>query len=95
MDSFNMSHSVFSEREQISNISLNMGIKSSKTVAKNKVAFFKNKMMLTKDHDFEIGFKKSSLEGNFDRVRLIFYVNNKNPEPVIAKIKYEYEPTYY
>lgn len=58
---------------------MNMGIRSLRTITKNKTAFFKNKMMLSKDHDFEIGFKKSSLEGNYDRIRIIFYVNNKTP----------------
>ena len=71
------------------------GIENSRTATKNKVAFFKSKMLISKDNDFEIGFKRSSLEGDYDRVRIIFYVNNKTFTSKFTRINYEYESAYY
>lgn len=71
------------------------GIENIRTATKNKVAFFKPKMLISKDNDFEIGFKRSSLEGDYDRVRLIFYVNNKTFTSKFTRITYEYESSYY
>ena len=53
-----MEQSVYSERD-IDYFSSQAGIKDSKTVAKNKLAFFKRKLIISKDSDYEIAMKKS------------------------------------
>lgn len=85
---------MYSERN-LSMVQSKTGIENSRTATKNKVAFFKPKMLISKDNDFEIGFKRSSLEGDYDRVRLIFYVNNKTFSSKFTRITYEYESSYY
>lgn len=49
----------------------------SATSTRNKVAFFKNSLVIFRDRDYEIAFKKSSLDPSYSQVRLIFYINNK------------------
>ena len=44
---------------------------------RNKVAFFKQSLVLVRDHDFEIAFKRSELDESFSKLRIIFYVLNK------------------
>jgi hypothetical protein len=41
------------------------------------VAFFKNSLVVAKDDQFEIAFKKSNLDNTYSKVRVIFYINNK------------------
>ena len=88
-DSFTLSQSMYSERN-LPIVQSKIGIENNRTATKNKVAFFKSKMLISKDNDFEIGFKRSSLEGDYDRVRLIFYVNNKTFSSKFTRITYEY-----
>lgn len=89
-----MSQSIYSERGE-NNHSPRLGINDKKTIARNKAAFFKPKMILSKDNDYEIAYKKSDLEGNFDKLRIIFYVNNKTPFDRQVKINYDYLEEYY
>lgn len=39
-------------------------------------------MVLYKSQDFDIAFKRSDLNTEMDRLRIIFYVNNKSPSKV-------------
>ena len=50
---------MYSERGMDYFSSSQTGIKDLKTVAKNKLAFFKKKQIISKDSDFEIAMKKS------------------------------------
>jgi hypothetical protein len=51
---------------------------TSAALTRNKVAFFKKSLILIKDDpQFELAFKRSSLNPQLDTVRIIFYVNNK------------------
>ena len=51
-DSFSMSQSVFSERQESFFPNQRYGINDNRTVTRNKVAFFKSKMIISKDNDY-------------------------------------------
>lgn len=50
---------------------------SSTTSTRNKVAFFKNSLVLVREVDLEIAYKRSEMNENLDKIRIIFYINNK------------------
>ena len=61
---------------------------SSQTATRNKVAFFKNSLVLIREADLEIAYKKSDLNATMDKIRLIFYVNNKSSKAKRVSISY-------
>jgi hypothetical protein len=48
-------------------------------------------MVLYKGQDFDIAFKRSDLNVELDRLRIIIYVNNKDVKKVDCKIEYDFE----
>lgn len=46
-------------------------------ICREKIAFFKKSMVLYKGEEFDIAFKRSDLNYEMDRLRVIIYVNNK------------------
>ena len=61
---------------------------SSETATRNKVAFFKNSLVLIRNPEFEIAYKRSDVNSSIDRLRLIFYVNNKTANPQRVNFRY-------
>ena len=55
-------------------------------MCREKIAFFKKSMVLYKSSDFDIAFKRSDLNPELDRLRIILYVNNKMPSKLDCKI---------
>lgn len=51
-DSYSMSQSLFSERPESFFPQNRYGINDNRTVTRNKVGFFKSKMIITKDNDY-------------------------------------------
>ena len=68
---------------------------SSETATRNKVAFFKNSLVLGRTGDFEIAYKKSDINESMDKLRLIFYVNNKSSTAKRINFKYEFQHDYF
>ena len=74
-DSFAMASRYHNSRQ---NSRMNaLGIKDPTTSTRNKVGFFKKSLILVKDDDAEIAFKRSSMNSAMDELRVIFYINNK------------------
>lgn len=48
-------------------------------------------MVLYKGQDFDIAFKRSDLNTELDRLRIILYVNNKLGSKIDCKVEYDYE----
>ena len=48
-------------------------------------------MVLLKNPDFDIAFKRSDFNYQMDKLRLILYVNNKTTRRYDCTIEYEYE----
>jgi len=48
-------------------------------------------MILVKDDNFDIAFKRSEFNSEMDRLRLILYVNNKNNINYKCTIEYDYD----
>lgn len=46
-------------------------------VCREKIGFFKKSMVLYKGEMFDVAFKRSDLNVELDRLRIILYVNNK------------------
>jgi hypothetical protein len=59
------------------------------------VAFFKNSLVLVRNSEVEIAFKKSDMNERMDKVRIILYVYNKTPAQKMANINYEYQQEYF
>ena len=68
---------------------------SSETATRNKVAFFKNSLVLVRTVDYEIAYKKSDINEAMDKLRLIFYVNNKSNSAKRVNFKYEFQHDYF
>ena len=62
---------------------------TSQAATRNKVAFFKNSLVLIRSADLDIAYKKSDLNASLDKIRLIFYVNNKSSKAQRVNISYE------
>lgn len=60
-------------------------------VCREKIAFFKKSMVLYKGEHFDIAYKRSDLNVEFDRLRVILYVNNKDNKRVDCVVEYDYE----
>lgn len=60
-------------------------------VCREKIAFFKKAMVIYKGQDFDIAFKRSDLNHELDRLRIILYVNNKIPAKADCKVEYDFE----
>ena len=69
--------------------SRNMARITSQTATRNKVAFFKNSLVLVRSADLDIAYKKSDLNPTMDKIRLIFYLNNKSSRTHRVNITYE------
>ncbi len=59
------------------------------------MAFFKNSLVLVRNSEVEIAFKKSDMNERMDKVRIILYVYNKTPVQKMANINYEYQQEYF
>jgi hypothetical protein len=68
---------------------------SSSTSTRNKVAFFKNSLVIVRDADVDIAFKRSEMNATLDKLRIIFYVNNKTQTRKGVNFNYDYQPTYF
>lgn len=68
---------------------------SSSVSTRNKVAFFKNSLVIVRDHDVDIAFKRSEMNESLDKLRIIFYVNNKTSTRKNVNFNYDYQPTYF
>lgn len=92
---FDMSKSYYSDQGDFS--SSKLGIDNSRTVGKNKTAFFKKTGILIREDEFEIAYKRSDPEerDNFSSVRIILYFNNKTGLQKNVDTDYEYESNYY
>lgn len=77
------------------NASRNLVAIDSLTSTRNKVAFFKNSLVIVRDQEYEIAFKRSSLDPSMARMRIILYINNKTSNNEVADIEYDYELNYY
>lgn len=68
---------------------------SSIVSTRNKVAFFKNSLVLVREPQFEIAYKRSDMNETFDKLRIIFYVNNKSSVRRTINFNYEYQSEYF
>lgn len=59
------------------------------------MAFFKNSLVIFRDQDYEIAFKKSNVDSTYSQIRVIFYINNKGHSTQPVNIEYDYETMYY
>jgi hypothetical protein len=75
--------------------SRNMARITSQTATRNKVAFFKNSLVLVRSADLDIAYKKSDLNPTMDKIRLIFYLNNKSSRAHRVNITYEAQKEYF
>ncbi len=71
------------EQEEITNEEKNH-------VCREKIAFFKKSMVLYKGEHFDIAYKRSDLNVELDRLRVIIYVNNKDNKRMDCIIEYDY-----
>lgn len=60
----------------------------SRTSTRNKVAFFKDSLILIKNDVFELAFKRSALVNTKDRVRVIFFIKNKTNKTITVTFRY-------
>jgi len=68
---------------------------TSSTSTRNKVAFFKNSLVIVRDADVDIAFKRSEMNATLDKLRIILYVNNKTQTRKSVNFNYDYQPTYF
>jgi hypothetical protein len=67
----------------------------SSVSTRNKVAFFKNSLVIVRDAGVDIAFKRSEMNEALDKLRIIFYVNNKTSSRKSVSFNYDYQPTYF
>ena len=94
-DTFHMAHTLSFINESAIGESRQMARMSSATATRNKVAFFKSSLVLIRNSDVEIAYKRSELNESLDKVRLIFYVNNKTPHNVPVNFSYQPQSEYF
>jgi len=68
---------------------------TSQVATRNKVAFFKNSLVLIRSADVDIAYKKSDMNPTMDKYRLIFYVNNKSSQTQRVNVTYEVQKEYF
>jgi glutamine synthetase len=68
-----------------------IGIDDPRTVLRNKIAFLKNKGIIMKEQEFEIGYKRTE-SNNLNSNRVILYFNNKSNRSKIFNVSYSAEP---
>lgn len=94
-DTFQMANTLSYVNDSAVNESRQMVSMSSTTSTRNKVAFFKNSLVLVREHELEIAYKRSEMNQALDKLRLIFYVNNKTPSKRSVDFSYEYQQQYF
>ena len=68
---------------------------TSQVATRNKVAFFKNSLVLIRSADVDIAYKKSDMNPTMDKYRLIFYVSNKSSQTQRVNVTYEVQKEYF
>jgi hypothetical protein len=68
---------------------------SSAASTRNKVAFFKNSLVLIREPELEIAFKRSDLDPTLSKLRIIFYVNNKSAVRKTVTFQYDFQTEYF
>ena len=68
---------------------------TSETSTRNKVAFFKNSLVLIRNEELDIAYKRSEMNSSLDKCRLIFYINNKTSTAKQVNIRYDYQHDYF
>lgn len=85
-----MANTAYNNSSLFLNASKNLVNIDSQTSTRNKVAFFKKSLIIVKDTDYEIAFKKSALDPTKTKQRLIFYIQNKTNSRQKVNIDYDY-----
>ena len=91
---FDMTKSYFPETHEIMQNS-RLGIENPQTVYRNKLSYFKSSGILVRDDDFQIGYKKSSLDFHRSRQKTILYFHNKTRNDQKVQVFYDYQQNYY
>lgn len=94
-DSFSMARTLYNNSSLFLNASKNLIAIDSITSTRNKVAFFKSSLVIVREEGIEIAFKKSGLDKNLSRARVIFYINNKYDRRMNVDIEYDYDSNNY
>jgi hypothetical protein len=90
-DTFQMANTLSYVNDSAIGQSRQMVRMSSGACTRNKVAFFKNSLVLVREPNIEIAFKRSELDEKLSKVRIIFYVNNKSQQWKRVRLDYEYQ----
>lgn len=59
------------------------------------MAFFKDSLILLKNDQFELAYKRSALVKTKDRVRVIFFVRNKTSQVMTVNFRYDFDAGYF
>jgi hypothetical protein len=94
-DTFQMANTLSYVNDSVVNESRQMISMSSTTSTRNKVAFFKNSLVLVRDAELEIAYKRSEMNQTLDKLRIIFYINNKTNTKKNVNFHYEYQQQYF
>lgn len=90
-----MARTLYNNSSLFLNASKNLIAIDSITSTRNKVAFFKSSLVIVREEGIEIAFKKSGLDKNLSRARVIFYINNKYDRRMNVDIEYDYDSNNY
>lgn len=94
-DTFQMANTLSYANEEAVNESRQMVSMTSTTSTRNKVAFFKSSLVLVREADLEIAYKRSEMNETLDKLRIIFYLNNKTATRKTVNFHYEYQQQYF
>nr|BAK02724.1 predicted protein [Hordeum vulgare subsp. vulgare] len=94
-DTFQLANSLSFVGEGAINESREMVHMSSEGSTRNKVAFFKNSLVLLREAELEIAFKRSDMNQQLDKLRIIFYLNNKSNSHKRIAFNYDHQPDYF
>jgi hypothetical protein len=90
-DTFQMAHTLSYVNDSALGESRHEAKMNRETSTRNKVAFFKNSLTLIRNSEVDIAFKRSELNERMDKIRLIFYINNKTETVKRVSLNYEYQ----
>jgi hypothetical protein len=94
-DTFQMANTLSFVNDAALGESRQMVRMSNATCTRNKVAFFKNSLVLVRDAEIEIAYKRSDMNKEMNKIRIIFYINNKSERAKKANITYEFQNEYF
>lgn len=75
--------------EYYSNNNQKLGIHHDSTCSRNKVAFFKDSLVIVKDKNVEIAFRKSNLNPDLNEQTVAFFIKNKTADEIEIDIDYK------